>query len=203
MPSNVAGFLTPDANPAPLEGADLLDFIQAWIVGVTGFVTPSLVRPQLQATPPNIPTDGTAWISFTVRDRQADDYPFIKHDGAASAGAGVSKLQQNEFLDLLVRFYDLGATGLADKYAALMRDGCAISQNWEYLNAQGFVFVSRGNLLQVPTLLKQRWQYRVDLPIMLCRQIDRTYQVLNVGSAHGTIHTDVGIGPLPISVEPD
>ena len=67
------------AAPGPLEGAALLDFIQDWIVQLTG-LDGTLVRPDWQAEPANLPAAGTAWCGFRIADRDADDFPWIGHN---------------------------------------------------------------------------------------------------------------------------
>ena len=60
---------------------------------------------------------------------------------------------------------------------------------------------STGRLVAVPELIKERWQYRVDLTIELRRQIYRAYPVLDVLEADVTLNMG-GVpapGPLPIT----
>ena len=52
--------------------------------------------------------------------------------------------------------------------------------------------VETGDLLTVPSLLKERWLYQVDFPVVIRREIQRTYTVLNVLSSQGTLVTDQG-----------
>ena len=63
----------------------------------------------------------------------------------------------------------------------------------EPLYLQRFAFVVSGDLLPVPSLLKQRWLYRVDLPLTIRRQIIRTYAVENLLGLTGEVVTDSGL----------
>lgn len=191
--SSTGGFLQPAANPAPLEGANLLDFIQAWFVGICGLAG-SMVRPRWQAEPPDIPQAGNCWMAFGITNRESDQYPYVEHEANGS-----DALQRHERLDILTSFYDTGVTGLADQFASLLRDGTAIAQNREYLTDAGMGLVKAGNLLTVPSLLKQRWLYRVDLEIVIRRQIDRVYPVRSILSTSGDIYTDTGLPPQPFN----
>lgn len=187
--SATGGYLQPTGT-APLEGQALLDFLQAWVVGITT-LDGKMVRPRWQPEPPNIPSAGMAWAAIGVGgERKSDTYPAILHD---SAGDGSDTLQRNEELSLKCSFYDLGSGGLADSYAARLRDGAAIAQNRESLFTAGFALVSAGEPLAVPSLLRERWLYRVDLDVMLRRQINRTYPVLNILTAGGTEQSDTGL----------
>lgn len=195
------------AAPGPLEGAALLDFIQDWIVQLTG-LDGTLVRPDWQAEPPNLPAAGTAWCGFRIADRDADDFPWIGHNpkflapaGWSPPPAGMDLMQRNETLWLHCVFYDLGSPGAADLYAALLRDSAIIPQNREYLRKAGMTVGSTGRLVAVPELIKERWQYRVDLTIELRRQIYRAYPALDVLEADVTLNMG-GVpapGPLPIT----
>lgn len=193
MPNTSAtgGALSPAVSPAPLEGQTLNRFIQQWIVGITG-LDGTMVRPRWQAEPPNIPTAGTAWAAIGITSRPSDTYPYVRHD---PTGLGSDELQRHETLNLLASFYDLGTNGLADNYAALLRDGAAIPQNLEPLTVAGMALVETGDPVAVPSLLKTRWLYRVDLPVSLRRQINRIYPVENLLSSQGTLlANDAGTG---------
>lgn len=191
MPSNssTGGFLQPAANPGPLEGQALNRFVQQWVVGLSGLAG-DMVRPRWQTEPPNIPVAGEAWAAIGIAARRADTFPYVAHD---PSGNGADKLQRQEELDVLCSFYDQGTNGLADQLASLTRDNSAIAQNLEYLRAGAFALGYVGGLVSVPSLVKVRWLYRVDLPIVLRRQIDRVYPVENLLSATGTLETDVGL----------
>jgi hypothetical protein len=156
----------------------------------------TLVRPRWQAEPSLLPADGTAWCAIGVTDRDADTYPYV---GAVPGNAAGYALQRHEDFTLLCSFYDLGYNGQADTLAALLRDGLTIPQNQEQLGSGGIFLVSDTDLTPVPVLLKQRWQYRVDLAIKMRRQIDRVYPVLTILSAQGTIQTGDGYGPVPFA----
>lgn len=196
MPNNssTGGPLAPAVAPAPLEGLALLQFLQGWVVGITG-LDPTLVRPRWQPEPPNIPDASEAWLALGIGTREADTFPFVGIVDNALPNP-TYQLQRHEELNLLGSFYDIGSTGQADMYAALLRDGTAIPQNLELLRANGFAFVSCGGLVPVPSLLKSRWLYRVDLPFVLRRQIDRDYPVLTVVEGDGTLYGSDGVSTL-------
>jgi hypothetical protein len=190
--SATGGYLQPAFSPAPLEDAALYEFLQAAVVGITG-LDGTLVRPRWQAEPSLLPTEGTAWCSIGVTDREADTYAYL---GAFPDNAAGYAMQRHEEFTLLCSFYDLGYNGQADTLAALLRDGLTIPQNQETLGGGGIFLVSDTDLTPVPVLLKQRWQYRVDLAVRMRRQIDRNYPVLTLRSAQGTVRTGDGYGPV-------
>lgn len=197
--STTGGALLPNSPPAPtpLEGQALLRFLQQWAVGITG-LSGDMVRPYWQGSPPNIPDAGTAWAALGVKTRASETFPAIVHIGSADGGLGEDELNRYEKLDLLFSFYDLGATaptgsgGMADYYASLMRDGVVIAQNLEILQLSGMGFCDVGTLIGVPTLVKERWLYRIDLPIGLERHIVRRYPVRNIAEAVARISTQMG-----------
>lgn len=168
--SATGGPLQP-APPGPLEGQDLLRFIQQWVVGITA-LPGDMVRPRWQPQPPNIPAAGQAWAAIGVTSRPSDTFPYVEGD----------YLQRHEILNVLSSFYDLGSNGQANDLAARLRDGTSVPQNREMLTNSGFALISVGEVVAVPSLLKQRWLYRVDLPIVLRREIERTYPVLTLES---------------------
>lgn len=184
--------------PTPLQGKDLNRFLQQWLVSMVN-IDPTLMRPGWQAEPPNLPSVTKAWGAFRVLSSIADNYPAFVHISAPDSD-GVDQLQRHERLNILVSFYDLGTDGLANSYAATLRDGLAVAQNREILTLNGMGLIEVGQLQAVPSLLKERWQYRVDLPFQLSRIVVRTYAVLDVESVHGEVLTNDG-GKYPINVE--
>jgi hypothetical protein len=169
--SATGGYLAP-LSPFPLEGKELLRFIQGWVVGITG-LPGKMVRPRWQAEPPNIPQAGTAWAAIGITTRPSDTFPYV--DGP--------RLQRHELLNILSSFYDLGSGGEADDLVARLRDGAMVPQNREELTRNGFALIETGEIVALPSLLKQRWLYRVDLNVVLRRQIDRNYDVLTLLSS--------------------
>lgn len=186
--SATGGPLLPADAPAPLEGKELKRFFQQWIVGITG-LPGDLVRVRWQDEPPSLPDEGDAWVSVGIGDRASDTFPEVKHLGDQDGGNGVDQLRRNEEIELLNSFYDLGSNGRADHYGSILRDGLAIAQNLEPLALAGMGFVQGGNLTAVPVLVKQRWNYRVDLRLKIRRMITRNYPVRNLQSASGEIKT--------------
>jgi len=202
--SATGGPLAPLSGPSapPVESSDLLDFLQGWVVSITG-IDGSMVRPRWVAEPANIPDAGEAWIAFGITNRKSDTYPAFQH---VSDEDGHSVLHRHETLTILCSFYDTGSTGLADYYGSLMRDGTAVPQNQEYLVPQRCSFISVGDLLNVPSLFSQRWLVRMDLEITLKREILRDYAILNVVEGVGTIITDTATGvglTIPFDAKPN
>jgi hypothetical protein len=199
--SSTGGYVVPNPSPpspAPLEGRALLTFLQGWIVGVTG-LPGKMVRPRWQIEPPNIPTNGTIWAALGISNRKADTFAYIAHDPVGPTGDGADNLQRHEELTLDVDFYDDGVTGLADLYAAVLRDGAAIGQNREPLFAAGFGLVEVTDIVSLPSLLKEQWLYRASTSVVLRRQVDRSYPILNVESAAGDIIDEATV-TVPFSV---
>lgn len=199
--SATGGYLLPAAAPAPLEGQALAAFLQGWVAGVSGITPTSLVRPRWQPEPPNIPQAHTCWAAVGVTRRAADEYPFVGHNGAAAGGLGADCMQRHETMDVLCSFYDTGVTGQADFYSAQFRDGAVISQNLATLREAGMALVRATTPVTVPSLFKQRWLYRVDLEVVIRRQIDRQYPVENLVAASGDVYTDGGLPPQPWAVQ--
>lgn len=176
--SATGGPLLPNPPAPPLEGQALNRFLQQWLVGISGLAG-QMFRPRWQAEPVDIPDAGEAWAAFGISKRTADVYPYEIHFSNPTDGMG-DQLQRHETLEMLISFYDLGTNGLADFYASQLRDGLAIAQNQEPLTAAGFAFISCGDMMPVPSLLKTRWLYRVDLPVTVRRAIARIYPILDV-----------------------
>lgn len=186
--SSTGGYLSPGLTPAPLEDAALVAFLQAILVGLTG-IAGTLIFPRWQQTPPNQPAIGTNWIAFGITNRKADTFAYEIHAPDANSGEGNDYLARNEELEILCSFY--GAN--ADSNAALVRDGLQVGQNREALLLAGMALIGCGDTLSMPALMNNQWAYRVDMSIGIRRAIVRTYPILNLLSAAGTVKEDSGV----------
>lgn len=192
-------YVQPLPTTPPLQGDALLDFVQAWIAGVLGaaVIAPDRVRPYTQAVPPVIPDEGVAWIAFSVTVEEGDTFPWqsqVDDDTVAQ--------QTQERLRVMCNFYDTGATGRSGFLADLLRDGVKIPENMEPLQLADFGLVAVEAQTALPVMEPQtRWQWRVDMPIILTRQVSREYAQQNIASANGVLKTDVGLPDVPINAE--
>lgn len=189
--SATGGYLVPAPSPAPLEGQDFNRFLQQIVVGITG-MEGNLVRPRWQPEPPNWPAVGSDWAALGIIGRKADTFAVELHD---PNGDGSSELRRHEEVELLVSFYGPNA----DLNAELLRDGLQISQNREVMQLASMNLVETGECLAVPSLEKDKWLYRVDLRVVIRRQIRRVYPVLNLLSANGTLNTDEPLQSVSIN----
>lgn len=174
------GYLRP-INSEPAEDADLDDILQGVCKGITG-IDGTLVRPRWQAEPPNLPSQDTNWAAIGVTKKPFDTYVAEIQDGP-EGGDGETILIRHESMEALVSFY--GPNCQAN--ASIFRDGLFIAQNREQLQANGIELVEVGDLARVPELIKNLWYDRCDLPFEVRRAVTRTYAVLNLLSAEGTV----------------
>lgn len=182
MPNNSAsgGYLTPAAAPSPVEGDAFDDFLHDVIAGVTG-MSGELIRPRWQQEPTNMPQADQTWCAFGITDFTSDTYAVEQMNSDGSF-----EMIRHETNQILVSFF--GPSAIA--YAGILRDGLQISQNRTALVAAGVGMVNTGNPIQVPSLVKERWQKRVDLPWTVRRQILRSYPVLHLLTANAILVTD-------------
>lgn len=188
-------YVRPDGEPDPLEGAALIDFLQAWVVGVTG-MRGDMVRPRWQPEPPNIPDSGDTWAAIGITTRPSDNFPYVGFQGDRYV------MQRHETITMLCSFYDLGDTGNADRLCAVLRDGAIIQHNRAALVLADMNLVNTGEPIAVPLLLKMRWQYRVDMPVVIRREIKRAYAVDFLIAARAKLYNDLG-APSPIDIDVD
>lgn len=173
----------------PLEGLALNRFLQGWVVGLLG-IDPTLVRPQWQAEPPNMPPPGTAWVALGVPRVTPFYSAFQRHEAAAYNGAGADYIQRGEELELLLSFYDLGVAGTSSDLAGQFVAGLQVPQNRELLTRQFFALVESRGPTAVPDLFRERWIYRLDCEVRLVRTWEREYAVRSLLKGQGDIHTD-------------
>lgn len=195
--SSVAGFLTPNSSPAPLEDADLDDFFQSMVVGITG-LSEANVRPRWQREPPTQPEADVDWMAVGVVDETPDTFAVVRHSQTDDPLAPVDELQRHEDLDVLVTSYGPNAR----RNIKLLADGLMIEQNLAVLTANGMGLVETGRVVAVPDFVKDQWIRRFDVHIIVRRNVTRTYNILDINSARviettGTFTDEFEVNPPP------
>jgi hypothetical protein len=180
--SATGGALTPNLTPTVLDGDALDNFLQAWIVGLTGYAS-TLVRPRWQPEPPNLPAETVDWMAFGIMRRVMDPWLAEIHHGEAN---GYDETRRHRELHLLASFYGPNA----DTFAAIMADGMQIPQNTEILAANGINLIRNQETVRNPELVKEKWMNRVDLEFSLKQQIVRNYPIMNILTAETDINNE-------------
>lgn len=179
--SATGGYLLPAASPAPLEGQSFEDFLQQVFVGVSGLAG-ELVRPRWQVEPANMPDRSIDWMSFGITSWDPDIYAVEQHDGPNNE----SNLIRHETVEISFSFYGPNASTTM----AILRDGFQIAQNREVFQLNAIGLQETGPARNIPFLLKEKWLTKIDMSMIIRRQILRTYPILNIISALGDLHTD-------------
>ena len=192
--SATGGYLTP-VTDSPDHDGDLARLLHRLVVGVAG-IPDDLARPKWQTLPPKMPELDVNWATFGVRKVSAENAQII-HYGSDNNGLGDSHLITNESIEAVISFYGPNCWGIA----ALFRDGLWISQNREALFLIGIGITSIGEINSMSELVNNQWQQRADMVLVFTREVGRTYQVLNLVSAQGSIHM-VGGSHHPTIDEP-
>lgn len=186
--SSTGGYLSPAVASPPLEDDALTAIFQQMIVGITG-LPGNMVRPRWQPNPPKQPEPTVNWCALGIAVQTLDDGPAIVHNGA---GNGSDTYIRHEQIDVLASFY--GPNGMQN--AQLLSDGLAIPQNLEQLKAQDMNSVDTGQIRTAPDLINEQWVRRYDIELTFRRKITRSYNVLNILTAQGTVQTNTVTGPI-------
>jgi hypothetical protein len=171
--------------------AAVLVALQKLVMNLTG-LPGTLVRPSWQPVPPAQPAVDVTWAAVGINRVDADDYPFIHHDGAVTLvgapGPGADRMQRHYTYSILVTLYGPGSSDLA----GTLSDAMYVSQNYEPLRAAGFKLRESRTQARNAEFVNQQWVDRIDVEITLRRQIDRVYPVLNIVGADAVIREDGG-----------
>jgi hypothetical protein len=206
LDSTTPGFLGPEATPQPIDDDKYDDFLQALVAGVTG-MDPTMVRPRWQNEPPNLPDLNSDWVAVGVTETRVDPNPWIGH---SDAGEGDDLLQEHEISVVLCTFYGPNA-GL---YASYLRRGLYVWQNRAVLRANAVGLVETTELARVPEIIQNIWINRIDVNLILRREIRYNYPVRTLLRAQGeiiaqppgdgtrTITDDFDTGFIPQVVQP-
>jgi len=185
--SDQAGYLTPTDGTPPLYGDALIDLFGDFLSGLTAIPRDTNIIPAWSEEPPSIPAGDWAAIAVTV----ADGNPYAQNvhnpgDGTIAGFQGSDTVTRQEELALECSFY--GPNAYANM--ALFRDGMGVMQNLDTLRAAGIVLISCGSAQAVPSLVKEKWLNRIVITARFRRGVSRTYSILDILSAGGTVTLD-------------
>ena len=186
-----SGYLPPTSTGGDLNDAALSQFLQQVVVGITG-LPGNLVRPRWQPEPANIPDFGTNWAAIGPTSRERDHFSYTQVSGTSTT------VIRNRIMSILCSFYG----PLAETNSELLAMGFEVPQNREVMQLAGFNLVGGvGDGVPVPTLFKERWQYRWDVPFRIRQQQQYTYDVASLLSAQGTMVLQSGVSDITEDIE--
>ena len=176
--STAAGYLRPGTSPP--YGNELEDVFQRAIVGITG-IPGNMIRPKYQPSPANQPGFDVDWCAFSV---YVEPRMWNPHKAVLPDGSYV--VEGTEVLAVACSFYGPNYQALETSW----RDGVHLGQNLDELVAQKIAFIEFDDPVVVPVLLKQQWVKKADVKATFHRWTSRTYPVLSLVDAPGTINSD-------------
>lgn len=176
MSSSTGGYIVGAEVNLPGD-LTLAQFIQQFLVGVTGMVN-TTVRPKWQKNPGKEPaTTEDNWCAFGITETPA------QLDSYVEMGADSSTLQAQEELLIDLSFYGPEAY----KNAKKLRDGIKIGQNRDVLRTGKIGFKEISSIRNFPEQKGGVWFQRSDVNLTLVRQADSVFAIVPVLSAGGTI----------------
>lgn len=180
--SATGGYAQPTQTTGNPKGLTLVQFIQSVLAGITN-LQGTLVRPKWQPEEPVQPDIKTNWLAFGISSMQPSFNAYI-----AMNPDNTTQLQRQEQLEVQVSIYGPDALD----YAGLLIDGFQIPQNQAGLLSANMGLVEVTKALHIPELINERFFNRYELQVILNRQVQRLYPILNFLSLTGTIYSQTG-----------
>lgn len=178
--SSTSGYIQPSRTSGFPNNLTLNQFIQTVLVGISN-IPGTLVRPKWLPEPLKQPDLGVNWMAYGVTATTPDANSYI---GVNPDGSNV--MQRHALLEVQCSFYGPQAQDNAD----LVRDGFQIGQNRAALKSVNMGFVEVGPAPHIPDLVNERFINRVEMSVFLRRETIRTYPILTLLSAGGTIYVN-------------
>lgn len=175
--STAVGFLASSA--ANTYDDELEDQLQETIVGITG-IAGSLVRPRWQPEPSQLPSFTSDWVAFGITSYQRDTFAYTNQASSSTT------VERDEVLTVMHSFYGPNCDSMCSRFS----DGLQVPQNRDALMAVGIAVVEVRDPNHLPALLKEKWVRRTDVQIIYRRRTSRTYPVLSLLSAQGSVNAE-------------
>lgn len=203
-------------NPQPLDTLTMngvvITFVSALttgnqvLIGTTAIVTTTNLQAFLSQSSISSLTiaaytqdSNVITITYSVSGAVGNSYTLAKSpsraiwlSGSTLTGGGtqVNTTQRHEELTIGCSFYGPEAP----EYCNIVRDSFQIPQNLEGLRSVNMGFMGTDTAMQVPDLVNERWVERFEMSVHLRREIIRSYPILTLVSASGTITADLSQG---------
>lgn len=177
--SATGGYAQPSFTQGNPKRLTLTQFIQTVFVGLSNF-DGKLVRPNWQPEEPQQPNLGVNWIAFGIASQTPSFNAYI-----AMNPDDTTQLQRQEQLEVSVSVYGPEALDTV----GIIVDGFQIPQNQAALLSANMGLVEVTKALHIPELINERFFNRYQMTVVLNRQVQRLYPILNFLSASGTIYT--------------
>jgi len=180
--STTAGYLGPNdpPSPAPLQDDQWENFLHDWIAGISGY-DPTMLHPRWQPEGVNLADFGTDWMAFGVEVTVPDFMPWEGH--IDTPDGGYDAVQEHEIVEVMCSFYGPNC----ERYASITRRGAFLDQNRAALRANATGLVEITPFTHAPEQIMEQWLSRVDMTIVLRREIRYDYNVRTLVRAQGTI----------------
>ena len=191
--SSVAGYL-PFTTDNGLYDDALEDFYHDVLVGLTGLPN-NLVRPKFIQEPSQQPGFEVNWMTFSLLQTSADSQHY---EGHAPDDEGTTTIERDRIITARHTFYGPNMT----QYAERLRTMLSLSQNRDQLIGAGFGWISTGDLIPLPALIKERWVHKCEILVRYRFRAATLFRVLNLLSAQATINTDEPPRSVSIEVNP-
>lgn len=182
--SSTGGFIVEkSAPPYPVQDAAFSAFLQSLLVGLSGLVADTGVRPQWVPKPAPIPEPSVDWMAFAFGTIPTELEP---EEEQLDTGGMIQTT--NEVIEVLVSAYGPNA----EAYAKRVRAGVHVEQNRAGMYSAGVGLVRIGRLIRAPEKRNGLWYNRWDLTLTLSREERREYAQLHFLGAAGAVVADRG-----------
>ncbi len=164
--STESGWLVPLGN-GPDYDATLETQLSGWLTGLTGLADGYVVSRWQPNQGPAFAAD-INWCAFGIVEISQDDsQAFVDQTDSST------QLWRHEVISLQTSFYGPGGQQLISQF----RDGMAVNQNNDELNAQGLSLTDYSAIKSNPELIDTQWTRRYDMTVRLRRKVVREYGV--------------------------
>jgi len=160
--------------------SNLTEFFHDMLQGMTG-IDSNLIRPLWQANPPNAPENGVDWLAYGITNKTQDENAYIETLVDAS-----SNLYRNEEIEVSIQIY--GSSHLLT--ASVIKDCLEIGQNREALYLNNMAYLGTSETFNVPEIINGQYFNRCDLTLNFRRKVKRTFAILSLVDAQGSIEPD-------------
>lgn len=143
--------------------------IHDFIMGISAYPA-TLIRPMYQPNAPTVPSFGTDWIAYNIKEADSKGFTSQALDSVSY------KVKRSAQLIVSASFYGSNSYQNIKSF----KDSLELTQNWDAVRQYGMAFGGTGRIIKIPELHNMRWLDRYNIEITINQMTTKTASIISI-----------------------